>query len=459
MKEKIKEFLREIGFNPNLAETKHSKQVDKWLRIFKGKTKEHEFYIYNGLNRNKQTIKTLGMAYRSCCDLSDFFFNEKMEITTDSEAFNEELKDVLEQNKFLSNANSLFQKVKALGDGAFVAYLDDNVLRINYLNATNIIILDADNKGVNSVLFYNEKDDKLIINAHILKEDGYTIYNREYKKDDKGIYGMNLLEEEVSTIETKSFVPKFAMIYGPESNNIELDSPYHISCYANSYDNLIAIDRAYDSYDNEVWLGRKRIYVKGGGVQFNTDANGNVAPVFDSSETMYYQLPGDEKSPLVNVDDSKLRITELGDALQAQLNLYTSSVGLGHNYYKFKDGEVYVNTDNVVSTNSDIYRKIRKQENIITECLTSLCYAIADLLNFNGQFKVSVFYDDSVIEDTEAIRKQALTEYNAGLISKAEYFRQTRKLKDDSAIQLANDMNKEIKAETITDGTEFNLGE
>ena len=249
------------------------------------------------------------------------------------------------------------------------------------------------------------------------------------------------------------------MLYGPEDNNQDLNSPYHLSVYANSYDNLIAIDRAYDSYDNEIWLGRKRIYVKGGAINFNTDNQGNTTPVFDSSETVYHQLPGDEKSPLITIDDSELRIDQLGNALQAQINLYTSSVGLGHNYYKFKDGEVYVNADNVISTNSDIYRKIRKQENILTNALTTMCYAIADLLKFDGAFKVSIDYDDSIIEDTEGIKKQAMSEYNADLISKAEYYRQVYKLKDDAAIDFANRMNKEIVDESITDGSEFNLGE
>ena len=458
MKEKIKQFLVEIGFDANLIDSEHFNDVDKWLKMYKGKTAQHEYYTYNGLNKVKQEIKSLQLAYKSCNDLSDFFFNEKMEITTDSEQFNEILSDVFEQNKFLSNANKLLQRVKALGDGAIVCYLDNNVLKMNFLNATNIVILDADTTGVNSVLFYNDDGKKLVINAHVLKEDGYTIYNREYKKYN-GTYGENLLDDEVSTIETKSFVPKFAMLYGPEDNNQDLNSPYHLSVYANSYDNLIAIDRAYDSYDNEIWLGRKRIYVKGGAINFNTDNQGNTTPVFDSSETVYHQLPGDEKSPLITIDDSELRIDQLGNALQAQINLYTSSVGLGHNYYKFKDGEVYVNADNVISTNSDIYRKIRKQENILTNALTTMCYAIADLLKFDGAFKVSIDYDDSIIEDTEGIKKQAMTEYNADLISKAEYYRQVYKLKDKAAVDFANQMNEEIVKESITDGSEFNLGE
>ena len=183
MKDKVKQFLTEIGFDANLIDSEHFNDVDKWLKMYKGKTAQHEYYTYNGLNKTKQEIKSLQLAYKSCNDLSDFFFNEKMEITTDSEKFNEILNDVFEQNKFLANANKLLQRVKALGDGAIVCYLDNNVLKMNFLNATNIVILDADTTGVNSVLFFNDDGNKLVINAHVLKEDGYTIYNREYKKE------------------------------------------------------------------------------------------------------------------------------------------------------------------------------------------------------------------------------------------------------------------------------------
>lgn len=459
MKETIKQFLREINIDESVIDDEQENLVKKWLDIYKGTSKDYEYYVYNGKKRTKQTLKSLNIPYRSCNDLSDFFFNEKLEITTDNKEFNKVIEDVFRQTHFLSNANGLLQLTKALGDGAIVPYLDNDVLKMNFLNATNIIILDSDTTGVNSILFYNEEETSegtiLKINCHVLDEEKkeYVIYNREYLKTNK-TYTEIEIDENLKEIHTGSLIKRFAHIYNPEKNNVDINSPYHISVFENSIDNILSINRAYDSYDNEVWLGRKRIYVKGGAIQFNTDNEGNVSPIFDSSETIYHQIPGDEKDPLVTVDDSQLRIDAIGQALQSQLNLYTSAIGLGHNYYKFVNGDVYVNTDNVISTNSDIYRKIRKQENILTNAITDLCYAIAELVGFRGQFSVSVFYDDSVIEDTEATRKEALTEYNTGLISKAEYFRQVYKLKDKEAIKFVQDMNKEILQETIADGNE-----
>ncbi len=457
MERVVKDFLNEIGYT-NIDNGEQETKVNEWLNIYKGKIKNHEYYVYNGKKKVKQILKSLNIASQSCGDLADFFFNEKLDLTFSDETIGNKIKEVLKANGFLYNSNKLMQLVKALGTGAYCVFKEKDVIKMNYLNAKNIIILSNDNKEVESILFYsteNRKDGEVLtINAHIFDGKQYIIYNREYLKDANGEYRKLDLGKELETIETKSVVPKFATIITPENNNIDINSPYGLSCYANAYDTLLSIDRAYDTYDNEVWLGRKRIYVKGGAVQFNTDSDGNITPIFDATDTTYYQIPGNDKDPMVKDETSTLRITEIKDALQGQLNLYTSKVGLGHNYYKFQNGEVYVNTDNVISANSDVYRKIKKQENIITEAITKVCYAIAELLGITTQFDVSVFYDDSIIEDTEQIRKQAQTEYNSKLISKAQYYRDVYKLGEKEAIEFATKMNEEIKNETVVEGEE-----
>lgn len=432
------------------------------MKWYEGKTKNHIYYIYNGKKKNKCELKSLNIASQSCEDLSDFFFNEKLEITISNKKAQKAINMCLEQNDFLFNANTLMQLTKALGTGAFVPYLDNNVLKINYMNATNIVILSANKREVREVLFWNiEKTlqgSELTINAHVLDDkDEYIIYNRKYIKKDNDYTKIDL--GELERIETHSVIPKFAMVYTPEVNNLDINSPYGISCYANALDNIIAIDRAFDSLENEIWLGRKRVYVPIGAAKFNIDEQSNITPIFDPSDVTFYGVPDKDGKEMLKESSFDLRIDELTKALQAQLNLYTSKVGLGHNYYKFKDGEVYVNTDNVMSSNSDVYRKIKKQENIITNAIIQLCYAIAELIGISGSFSVSVYYDDTIIEDKDKIRKQAQAEYNSKLISKAQYYRDVYKLKDQEALQFAEQMNEEIKNQTIIDGSEFGLDE
>lgn len=167
-------------------------------------------------------------------------------------------------------------------------------------------------------------------------------------------------------------------------------------------------------------------------------------------------LGDDDEKDLVQESQANLRINEISDALRYSLNLFTSKVGLGSDFYKFKDGAVYVNKENVMSANSDVFRKIKKQENIITDAITNLIYGIASLIKVDEKFDVSVFYDDSIIEDTEKVQLQAQKEYSLQLISKAQYYRDVYKLSENEAIEFAKKMNKEIAEEAAQDITEEN---
>lgn len=462
MEKIVTDFLKELGYESSIADEKQEKRVKNWLEWFGGKTKQHDYKIYNGKKHCKKTYKTLNIASQSCADLSDFFFNEKLDITIDNEETEKKIKECLEQNNFLENSNKLMQLVKALGTGAYVPYLEANVLRINYINATNIVILKSNNNEVQDVLFWSKRKTlngyECYINAHILDENGYVIHNRKYIQESSNENYTKINLGEIEKIETKSFIPKFALLFTAEVNNIDINSPYGISCYANALDTIIALDRAYDSFDNEIALGRKRVYVPTNAIQFNIGETGETIPAFDENDIAFYAYPGKDNDKLEE-SSFDLRIDQLTQAIQAQLNLYTSKVGLGHNYYKFKDGQAYVNKDNVMSSNSDVYRKIKKQENIITRAITQLIYGIAELIGIKEKFSVSVFYDDTIIEDIEKTRLQAQSEYNNKLISKAQYYRDVYKLKDTEALQFAKQMNEEIKNQTITDGSEFNIVE
>lgn len=452
----VKEYLSQYGY-ASCVDENQEKRVNDWLDNYKGPTKRYTIPIYNGKNYTKYKIKSLNLPNQICADLADFFFNEKLDIIIDKEKVQKKINECLEQNNFLHNSNKLMQLVKALGTGAYVPYLGNNVLKINYMKATNIVILKANADDVIDVLFWSKTKTKdgyeYTFNLHILdEEEGYIIHNAKKVEKGKSVIDVDLGES--AEIHTKSYLPKFGMLFTPEVNNFDIDSSYGISTYANALDAIFVTDRAYDSMDNEIYLGKKRVYVNNGALSFNTDDSGQPVPVFDPNDIAFYSVPGEKNEELVKESTGDLRIDPISSAVQYNLNIVTSKVGLGHNYYKFKDGEVYVNTDNVISTNSDVYRKIKKQQNIITKAITNLIYAIAELIGIKQKFSISIFYDDTIIEDTEKTQKQAQAEYNIKLISKAQYYRDVYKLKDAEALKFAKQMNAEIIDETITDGLE-----
>ena len=180
MEKIVKDYLAEFGYE-NCVDENQESRVNEWLETYKGPTNKYKIKIYNGKNYNTYNIKSLNLPTQVCGDLADFFFNEKLDITIDNEDVQKKINACLEQNNFLHNANKLMQLVKALGTGSFVAYLDNDVLKINYMKAVNIIILKANTDDVIDVLFWSKTKTKngneYLFNLHILEETGYTIYN------------------------------------------------------------------------------------------------------------------------------------------------------------------------------------------------------------------------------------------------------------------------------------------
>lgn len=72
------------------------------------------------------------------------------------------------------------------------------------------------------------------------------------------------------------------------------------------------------------------------------------------------------------------------------------------------------------------------------------------ITKFTRQHKyasITVDFDDSIIEDTAEIKRQALNDLNMSLISKAEYFRQVYKMDKEQSEKFVEEMAQEIKKE------------
>lgn len=223
----VKDYLKQFGYDDCIDENQEIR-VNEWLNIFKGPTKKYKMRIYNGKNYVNYTMKSLNLPSQVCGDLADFFFNEKLDITIDNDTVQKQINECLEQNNFLHNGNKLLQLVKALGTGAFVPYLDNKVLKINYMKAPNIIILRANADDVIDILFWSKTKTKdgneYIFNLHILEDKGYVIYNA--KKIEKNGFVIDIDLGQSAKVETKSYIPKFGMLFTPEINNFDIDSPY-----------------------------------------------------------------------------------------------------------------------------------------------------------------------------------------------------------------------------------------
>ena len=434
----ISNFLGEL----NLADVTPSAQqvnVDTWLSWYKGNVQNfHTYKIYNGNKEIKISRKSMQMAKSACEDWADLLLNEKVKIMVGEESKQEILDKVLLKNNFYVKGNQLIEKAFALGDGAFVEFNTgnkDNPVEINYCNAKMIYPLRISNGEVIDCAFcWMIDEDVYYATVHTRNDDGsYHVLNRifyEGKNNEIKYYGLpeGVLDEYDS--ETRLF----QIVMPNSANNIDIDCDRGISVFANSIDILKDIDLKFDGYDTEFSLGRKRAFVNSSVSKFNTDDKGNITPTFDPEDIVFYSMDMSENEKSIEFVDPQLRVEQFDRALQTSLNLYGDSVGFGTNHYTFKDGVTYTNQTQIISSNSKMYRRLKKHELVLEKSLIDLANAILYLVtNTINEADVSIDFDDSIIEDTAEKQRQALLEYNAQLIDATQYFMQTRNMDEATA--------------------------
>lgn len=416
-----------------------SPELGTWLKWYKGYDNEfHDYEVYNGRKKVKLQKKTLNIAKKSCEDWANLLMNEKTEITIKDQ---DKLDEILDYNFFKVSANNLVEQYMALSMGAFVESLEDALyneetgeivktadskVKIDYVDATKIYPITFKNRKLVECAFVSENTNEVAISIHKLNEKNeYDIINLFVGINKQG--GATGEEREF-IFRSGSKTPLYQIIKPNICNNRDIDSPLGISVYANAIDSLKAIDNAYDSFDNEIQAGRKRIMVDD---RYLNIVDGEVVEAFDRNDTLFYRLPareGEEGKPFVEDVSGQLRVNDIASALQEQLNVYAANVGFGKNYYTFGGGggRPIQTATGIIAQNSDLFRNLRKHELLLEKAIKDMVVAIAYLSNTFTTNKIDisglkVMFDDSIIEDTESKKQSDRTDVTNGIMSKQEY--------------------------------------
>lgn len=446
-------LLQQLGYPSSLfVNSIYTDRVDVWRSWYKGVTQWHYYKIYNGTKHINCRRRSLKMAKKLCEDKADLLMNEKVLVQLLGERKNKRFQKVLRDNAFHINANQSVEFANALGTTAWVEYEKNGKPTIDYINDPYMIWpISWDNNDVTECafikLYMSREGPYFIVSRHLLDPEGnYHIFNDCFtgngqKRD---------LPKGVSRTWTKNSPVKMFQINKPNiANNFDEGSPMGISIYANLLDVLKSIDTVYDSYYNEFILGRKRIFVDGTLTTFKDDT-GCMQPTFDPNDGVFYNHPGMTEAGAANYkpiveSNLELRVDEHQKALQAQLDILSENGGFGKGYYKFEIEYVQTATA-VVSQNSKLYRKIRKDELILERNLEQMARALLLLMGENIDQDLTVAFDDSIIEDQDAIIKRTLLEYQANALDLVEYLQETRKLSKAKAEQLAKEMRDRKRA-------------
>ena len=433
-------FLQKKGYLT--VDSDFYSKIDEWIDWYKCNIDDfHKSSFFNGVCEVENNVAQLGMAKTVCENWANLLLNEKVEIRQTSESCQKIVDEVLKRNNFRLRANQLIETSFAYGTGAFVEFIKDGKTAIDYVNADKIFPLKWENGEIiecafGSVVVVNAKK-MFFVNIHTKPKDTYVVENYYFEmiKDEIIINQV----DGVENWDTKSYKPMFQIIKPSIVNNYDDSCPLGISVYANALDVLKGIDLAFDSFVNEFPTGRRMVFLKS--QLFGYDKDGKELNVISRKENILRWLPDndDNGKELVKDFSPDLRADAHIAGIQGMLNLLSQKCGFGSNYFEFTKSGVKTATE-VISEDSDLYDNLKKHELALEGSIKDLMEAIL-FIEGACACETTIDFDDSIIEDTDNLKKQALIEYNAGLIDKVEYFVITRKLSKEQAINYVDELN------------------
>jgi len=440
-------FLNKKGYDT--VPSDHYRMVQVWESWYRNKVRGfHRYRINNGSNTVKCERLSAGMAKMVSEDLADDLLNEQVKITLSDPVSNQYIEKVLAGNNWAVQSNAYQERKAYTGTVAYVPYLegvevdeDGNVIagtgiiRLNYFEASNIYPLSWLNGVVEECAFVSihtvQGKKYAHIQLHIRETGEYVIYNyvvectkgsgRELNVSEwKQLQPFQAMSEKVYTgSDQRQFVIDRLNIV----NNLDPDSPMGVAVFANAIDQLRGIDIAYDSYVNEFVLGKKRIFVAPELLSMSDSG----APVFDPNDVTFYQLPEDslkEREAFREVN-MEIRAEAHSQAVNDFLNILSVKCGFGTQHYRFVNGNIQTATQ-IISENSDLYKTIVKHEIILDSVLKELVTIILRLGNvlgtgLNEAAEITIDFDDSIIEDKGAERKEDRQDVSMGAMALWEY--------------------------------------
>ena len=431
MNRSIRQYLTEHRYNTVSDET--YSHIEEWLEWYQGEVEKfHRYKVYNGAVMVEQKRYRLGMAKKVCEDWANLLLNEKVSIKAGD--YEERLNQILADNNFRIRGNQLVELAFALGTGAFVESKNAaGEVVIDFVRADMVYPLSWDNGDITECAFGSMRvvDGKERVYLQIHRKGKEPDPEEEEEPEDTKVYyienryidadsgkEVDAPEGVLPLVPTGYQKPLFQILTPNICNNIDLDSPLGISVFANCISQLKGCDLVYDSYMNEYVLGRKRILVPISQAKRQMQEDGVSTPVFDPRDTVYYMLPDDRNSSQqITEVDMSIRAQEHELGIQRSLDILSLKVGMGTGRYQFDSSGVKTATE-VISDKSDLYQNRQKNAIIVEAALVCMAQAVAFLDIGRADLKVTVDFDDSIIEDTNTTIDRNIKLVQAGLRSK-----------------------------------------
>lgn len=451
-------------------------KIDQWKSLYAGYLSDFHDVKYKTIAGEKERRRaSLQMPKVVSHELASLIFNERCDINISDDALSENIKDVFDNNRFYKLFQDNLEYTFALGGLVIKPYVEDGAIKLSFVTADCFIPVSWDNKGIREGVFINitKKGDKTytLLEWHLWESGNYVIRNVLYESQSGNELGVEVrLDTLYPDLEPELIIytftrPNFAYFKPNSANNIDLNSPLGVSVYANALDTLRSLDIAFDSFQREFVLGKKRILVPENAIKTVVNPeNGDIHRYFDADDEVYQAFDfNDMDSNLVKEMSFELRVEEHQAAIQAFLNILAMQIGFSPGAFTF-DGQGVKTATEVVSENSKTFRTKQSHENVIEAGLQELIECIVQTADMYGLWKasedyeVTVAFDDSIAEDqTAEINRQILLITNK-LQTRKKAIMKIYGYTDEEAEQLVKEILEDSKTITPENIDFFGMG-
>ena len=440
--------------------------LERWDDLYACKRKDLTLELIDGTH--KRYRRSLGMAKRVSEDWAGLLWTEAAGVDVAEEATVEAdwLKLVFDR-RFATDFTGHLERAFALGYGAVELLVEglevggggtitptaSATVRFDYIPASSVIPLKWNRSGVSEIAFVSWGKDYVDVREHRLEGTTRIITNRRFKshgKDDKlSELGIEDLPEGVAPrIEMPGAPPLWAVTAPELENNLDIDSPFGVSVFANAEDHLDALDIIFDNFAEDFNLGGKMVFMSDTLLRRTADTNKIIAPQKDKAN-LFVALESDAgieglKTGIYEHNPT-LRTEENLSGINGALSLVSSAVGMGESRYRYRGGQdtTAETATAVVSQNSDLFRNRRKHLLGVFAAVEALALAalwVADNLIglvVDVDTEITVRADDSVIEDDGTRIARGMAKVQAGVMSVERYLIEYEKMDADKAAEEA----------------------
>lgn len=409
--DKIFSYLEKQGFYVNRKPYEIMDDCDSWYsnRAIDG---FHNRYTVQG---NKYTLDRTNMAKRCCSDDADLL--EVVSVTIESQAENDIVNSVLENNNFPVMIREQLETMSSMGTvGAYLRIVNaeelDNgdvrggEIQINYAKGTNIIPLKVINGDVKECAFtgVDTINGKLRYSLVIFTENN-DVYSAKTVYFDKYVKELNSFD-----IVYPIGMTPFAIMKVAGANNLDDMDGFGTPKIWNAISYLKGVDLAWNTFIRDLAKSDKLVFINERLLEFDDD--GEARGPNETAKQLFYFLG--EKLPaennLIYEYNPTVRVDDITKAMELNLSMLSTMFGYGTRKYSFDNGQIQTATE-YIGERQDMMLELNKQRNNIRSYICDLCKGIIYLTNamnghgLNPDSAISVDFDDSYIIDRESMLK------------------------------------------------------